>query len=783
MDTKSKARRKSRFGYQAKFYGVILMSLISCHNCICQYFPRPAPIKSNQQTALQHSLKESIPGTERVDIFLDLSNSVLHIPTRTRADLERAMKYARDAGELGSSLGYKDGFTRSQLAIANIFTLRNDFRNAEAILAELEDSAKIDLLLNLSFKYRQRPGEAKEQDLKMAADYAEHAATLSASLHFREKEIMAQRILASIHADLRNSGAEMELINVLKQYQLIGYNRLHYVYEELAFYHYNMGNPDKALYYSQETIKSMLATGDTADAADFYAIHSMICQNNDEYQTSLDFSYKAINSFRAFPGQFPVSQILALVTGTLRKMHRYDEALRFMKVAKKEFPAQDVIDEIAYLRATASIYRDMKQFGMAEKYLIQCFNLQKKNELLNYAGYLAIGQLYVEWGQFARAKPYVYKGSKMPLIGISSAGKRHLSYMLFLIDSATGDYLSAIRRKNEFNTLEDYRLRQVKEKEVQKLNVQFETEKKVAQLRIKDQNIQFLEKSAKLQQTNLRQEKMIRNFTIAAIIMLLIITVQLYRQYRQKQKSTMVITDINKIISQKNRSITQKNEALEHLVAEKEWLLKEVHHRVKNNLHTVICLLESQAAYLKNDALQAIEDSQHRIYAMSLIHQKLYQTDISTIDMNTYLPQFVQYLDDSFGASDRIRIHSDIGSIKLEAIHAGPVALIINEAVTNSIKYAFPDKRKGNIFITLTESRDYEVELIIADNGIGMDPKIINTELNSLGIHLIRGLGKEIGAQVEFGNEGGTTITVRFRHAAFVEAGQPLLKAEKEAFH
>ncbi len=165
----------------------------------------------------------------------------------------------------------------------------------------------------------------------------------------------------------------------------------------------------------------------------------------------------------------------------------------------------------------------------------------------------------------------------------------------------------------------------------------------------------------------------------------------LYKQYRQKQKSAALIAETNKVISQKNQAITQKNEALEQLVTEKEWLLKEVHHRVKNNLHTVICLLESQAAYLESDARQANEVSQQRIYTMSLIHQKIYQSeDIKSIDMSVYLPEFIQYLDDSFGNNLRIHFEVDIDPVQLDISQAVPVALIINEAVTNSIKYAFP---------------------------------------------------------------------------------------------
>ena len=135
-----------------------------------------------------------------------------------------------------------------------------------------------------------------------------------------------------------------------------------------------------------------------------------------------------------------------------------------------------------------------------------------------------------------------------------------------------------------------------------------------------------------LQQANLQQANLIKNVTIAGISLAFIIIGLLYRLYRQKQKS--------------NKVITQKNGQLQHFLTEKEWLLKEIHHRVKNNLQIVMSLLNSQSAYIDNEpALTAIHDSQHRVHAMSLIHQKLYNTEnVSSIDISFYIRELVSYL-------------------------------------------------------------------------------------------------------------------------------------------
>ena len=124
--------------------------------------------------------------------------------------------------------------------------------------------------------------------------------------------------------------------------------------------------------------------------------------------------------------------------------------------------------------------------------------------------------------------------------------------------------------------------------------------------------------------------------TVGAIVFITVISILLYYLYRSKQHSNLKLQNQQKV--------------LEKLIIEKDWLVKEIHHRVKNNLHTIVSLLESQTAYLHNDdALTAVRDSQHRVHAMSLIHQKLYQSDkLASINMATYIEELTNYLRESF---------------------------------------------------------------------------------------------------------------------------------------
>jgi two-component system, sensor histidine kinase PdtaS len=285
-------------------------------------------------------------------------------------------------------------------------------------------------------------------------------------------------------------------------------------------------------------------------------------------------------------------------------------------------------------------------------------------------------------------------------------------------------------------------------KEILSLDVLFESDRKENNARIKDQNIRLLQQQAKIEHANLKQATLKQSITTACAAFLIIVVGLVYVHYHQKKRDNYIIREQNK--------------ELQQLIEEKEWLVKEIHHRVTNNLHIVISLLESQAMFLRGDALKAIKISQHRIYAMLLIHQKLYRSDdIKTIDMKVYLAELIQYLENGFTIKGKINIALHAETLKLDVSQAIPFALIINEALTNAIKHAFPGSRIGNIVIRLARLDEAAI-VEIEDNGIGMPVDIKTSGLNTLGMQLMKGLSKDIDAKFNIYSKKGTKITVMF---------------------
>jgi len=234
---------------------------------------------------------------------------------------------------------------------------------------------------------------------------------------------------------------------------------------------------------------------------------------------------------------------------------------------------------------------------------------------------------------------------------------------------------------------------------------------------------------------------------------------------KQVSKKTKEVLHQKEVLEVQQQDINKKNKSLEGLLIEKEWLLKEVHHRVKNNLQIIMSLLNSQSNYLKDDAaLTAIHDSQHRVHAMSLIHQKLYSSENhSSIDMSIYIRELASYLADSFNMEQHIHFVIAIEPLEMDVSQAIPLGLILNEAITNSIKYAFPNDSRGMISISLSNTSPDHYLLSISDNGIGIPDSNINKP-GSLGISLMKGLSEDLGGIFSIDNENGTTVKISFVH-------------------
>ena len=214
---------------------------------------------------------------------------------------------------------------------------------------------------------------------------------------------------------------------------------------------------------------------------------------------------------------------------------------------------------------------------------------------------------------------------------------------------------------------------------------------------------------------------------------------------------------------------------LQRSLKEKEMLLREIHHRVKNNLLAVSCLLNSQAAYVQDEfSKKAFLDSQNRILSMAIIHEKLYQLDdFSRIDFETYVKTLMEHLFKSYAASPgHLSVEIRMADIKLNVDTAIPCGLIITELATNSLKHAFPNGEEGMIRIQMTELNPGMFALTVSDDGVGIPDSEDLENSGSLGMILVRSMIQQLSGTISLNREDGTTFAFEFPE--YFEAGSEL---------
>ncbi len=217
--------------------------------------------------------------------------------------------------------------------------------------------------------------------------------------------------------------------------------------------------------------------------------------------------------------------------------------------------------------------------------------------------------------------------------------------------------------------------------------------------------------------------------------------------------------------------VRERTSSLEKSIQEKEVLLREVHHRVKNNLQVIVSLLNLQSDDVADGpALHALTESKGRIKSMMLIHEKLYNSrNLAELDFEDYIEDIVADIFSTYGADrERIRYEIEAPVRKLDMDAAVPCGLIINELVTNSLKHAFPpDRNNCRVSVRLAENGDGRFELTVVDNGIGLPGHIDMSATSTLGLRLVYGLAKrQLRGDVALMREHGTIVSIRFGKTA-----------------
>jgi len=245
-------------------------------------------------------------------------------------------------------------------------------------------------------------------------------------------------------------------------------------------------------------------------------------------------------------------------------------------------------------------------------------------------------------------------------------------------------------------------------------------------------------------------------------------TLESARLYAAEQERSDELSRTGELLQQELAERVQAERALQVLLTDKEILLKEIHHRVKNNLQIISSMLRLQSDQTDNQTISAfVNTSQSRIHSMALIHEMLYQSEnLAQVRFDEYVQRLMTYFQETtYSLKKEVEIKIDIEQLHLDIDAAIPCGLILNELVSNSLEHAFPDQKHGIIQISFSKDRDGYL-LSIEDNGIGLAEEISLINTDSLGLKLVSALVMQLGGEHTLERSGGTRFSISFDGSA-----------------
>lgn len=502
---------------------------------------------------------------------------------------------------------------------------------------------------------------------------------------------------------------------------------------QMGYVYERQGNLSKAADYAMQSLELGKELNDLHAQALAYSDLSNLYWKQGKYERGVEQGLRSLSLFEQVGmNNLDYDFTLYVVGNNYVALEQYEEAKEYYN------HAMAIGERYGFYNNLSDIYISLvdlngrlNQFKEAK---FAAFQAIKYSELLHnnfmlMRSWLSLGKLQNLEGKYLSAVESLQKS-----ISIASEDFGDSYYLSGAYENLGRAYAGSHNYKDAYLAFEVYdRLKQkvFTAEAAQKMSL-LQTEYEVAQ---KENTIQ-------LQGTKIKRQRTTQTLILIVSILLLLYLILLFKSLVNNRK--------------KNRLLEQKNE-------EKEFLLKEIHHRVKNNLEIVSSLLSLQSEQIKDPVVKnTMLSSQQRVQSMSMIHEKLYQgSNMSQIEMKEYFENLGDYIIQTYGKEDQITLVSDMTPIEVDIDYAIPIGLIVNELISNSLKYAFPNQEKGEISISLQQTGSV-LHLEVSDNGVGknLDADAIGT---GFGSQLIRLLTEQLEGEMTLLIEGGTAVSFNFQ--------------------
>ena len=509
---------------------------------------------------------------------------------------------------------------------------------------------------------------------------------------------------------------------------------LPFLYTQMGYVYERKGKLARATDYAQESLRLGELLNDRKAIALAYSDLSNLFWKQSKFENGLKFGLKSLEIFEQRGlNDLDYDFTLYVVGNNYMALEKYDEA-------RNHFGHGIAIGErYGFYNNLSDIYISMVELHAINKQYQQAEeagqNALKYAELLDnnfmlMRSWLAIGKLQNLQGKFISAVESLQKCIEIATEDFGDEFYLSQAYEnLGKAYAGSHDYKEAYLAFEEYDRLKNEIFTAEADQRISLLHTEFDVAQK--------------ESTIQVQENQLKKQRSRQTFISIIAALLLLILVLLYKTVQSNKR--------------KNRLLELQNK-------EKEFLLKEIHHRVKNNLEIVSSLLALQSEQITDGKVKdAMQKSQHRVHSMSMIHQNLYQgKSLSAIEMKDYFTNLSNYIIDTFDATGRVDAECIMETMELDVDMAVPIGLIVNELLTNSMKYAFPNGEKGNVQIKFWEKNNH-LYLEVSDNGIGK-PSGGDNEGTGFGTQLIRLLTKQLEGKMSLTVNDGTSVSFEFQH-------------------
>ena len=536
--------------------------------------------------------------------------------------------------------------------------------------------------------------------------------------------------------------------------------------------HANLGQLDSAGFHFEEAFEGYTSAGDQKGRATTLFKIAWLHQRRGEFDQGMEANLKALRIMEDLGDEAGIANALGRVAGDLYNQENPKESLEYAQRAIKICREQNFLDELPYnLYHAGYAAIGLGQYEESAAYFEEALELVKSQglgnasaadmsnglgnalkklerypeaieayqitldfaEKANYYGgmYTAsanLGEVNMRMGNYQEALEY-----QLLTVERQEEGEMWMSLTenyghLSTIYEELGDFENALLYQKKARAMRDQTASEQSDAAMSELRTQYETEKKEATIA--------------LQETTIGQQRTVQWLGFGVLALLALFALSAYRNARTRKKA-------NALLSAKN--------------AENELLLKEIHHRVKNNLEVVSSLLALQSAQVDDEKVKdAMREGQNRVHSIGIVHQKLYQgTNLGAVEMKDYFLNLSGNILDTFGADDRVKVECAMNTLELDIDTAVPLGLIANEILTNSLKYAFPEGRKGKIEIKLERTDNNVLRLAITDDGVG---KGNATAIGGTGFggQLVALLAQQLRGKLREETEKGTAVYFEF---------------------